>query len=130
MMVIDSSAILAILNDEPERRSFNEAIEQTDACLISVVSFVETSMVLEARKGYEGVRDFDLFVAQAGMELTDVDMEQARLAREAFCQFGKGRHAASLNFGDCFSYALAKATGLPLLFKGNDFSLTDLERVV
>ena len=130
MMVIDSSAVLAILNDEPERRAFNEAIEQTDTCLISVVSFVETSLVLEARKGYEGVRDFDLFVAQAGMELTEVDVEQARLARTAFRQFGKGRHVAGLNFGDCFSYALAKATGLPLLFKGDDFSLTDLERVV
>lgn len=130
MMVIDSSAILAILNDEPERLAFNEAIEQTDTCLISVVTFVETSMVLEACKGYEGVRDFDLFVAQAGMEITEVDVEQARLARDAFRQFGKGRHAASLNFGDCFSYALAKATGLPLLFKGGDFFLTDLERVV
>jgi len=76
-MVIDSSAILAILNDEPERRAFNEAIEQADTCFISAVSFVETSMVLEARTGYEGVRDFDLFVAQAGIQLADVDTEQA-----------------------------------------------------
>lgn len=129
-MVIDSSAVLAILNDEPERRAFNEAIEQTETCLISVVTFVETSMVLESRKGYEGVRDLDLFMAQARMELTEVDTEQAQLARTAFRQFGKGRHKANLNFGDCFSYALAKATGLPLLFKGDDFSLTDIERVL
>ena len=130
MMVVDSSAILAILNDEPERRAFNEAIEQADTCFISAVNFVGTSMVLEARKGYEGVRDFDLLVAQAGIQLTEVDAEQAQLARDAFRQFGKGRHAANLNFGDCFSYALAKATGLPLLFKGDDFPLTDLQRVL
>lgn len=129
MMVIDTSAVMAILNDEPERRSFNEAIEKAESCLMSAASFVEASIVLEARKGYEGVRDFDLFVARAGIKLAEVDAEQAETARMAFRKFGKGRHAASLNFGDCFSYALAKATGFPLLFKGNDFSQTDVERV-
>jgi ribonuclease VapC len=88
---------------------------------------VETSIVLEARKGYEGIRDFDLFIAQAGIKMSEVDAEQAEIARAAFRKFGKGRHAANLNFGDCFSYALAKANGLPLLFKGNDFSQTDVE---
>lgn len=128
MMVIDTSAVIAILNDEPERRSFNAAIEQAETCLISAASFVEVSMVLEARKGYEGVRDFDLFVSRAGIRLAEVDAEQAEIARAAFRQFGKGRHPANLNFGDCFSYALAKATGLPLLFKGNDFGQTDIEK--
>jgi len=130
MIVIDSSAVLAILNNEPERRKFNETIEQAEVCLISAASFVEASIVLEARKGYEGVRDFDLFVARAGIKLAEVDVEQAEIARTAFRQFGKGRHAANLNFGDCFSYALAKANDLPLLFKGNDFSQTDVERAV
>lgn len=129
MIVVDTSAILAILNDEPERRRFNEAIEQADACLISAVSHVEASVVLETRKGYEGVRDFDLFMAAAGIRLAEVDAEQAGIAREAFRTFGKRRHAANLNFGDCFSYALAKATGLPLLFKGDDFSKTDISQV-
>lgn len=130
MIVIDTSAVLAILNDEPERRSFNEAIEKAARCLISASSFVETSIVLEARKGYEGVRDFDLFVASAGIKVTDVDAEQAEIARTAFRKFGKGRHAANLNFGDCFSYALAKAYDAPLLFKGHDFSQTDVKRAV
>jgi ribonuclease VapC len=130
MIVIDTSAVLAILNDEPERRSFNEAIEKAARCLISASSFVETSIVLEARKGYEGVRDFDLFVASAGIKVTDVDAEQAEIARTAFRKFGKGRHAANLNFGDCFSYALAKAYDAPLLFKGQDFSQTDVKRAV
>ncbi len=130
MIVIDTSAVLAILNDEPERRSFNEAIEKAVRCLISASNFVETSIVLEARKGYEGVRDFDLFVASAGIKVTDVDAEQAEIARTAFRKFGKGRHAANLNFGDCFSYALAKAYDAPLLFKGHDFSHTDVTRAV
>ncbi len=130
MIVIDSSAVLAILHDEPERRKFNEAIEKAELCLISTASFVEASIVLEARKGYEGVRDFDLFIAHAGIKLAEVDVEQAEIARTAFRQFGKGRHAANLNFGDCFSYALAKSNDLPLLFKGNDFSQTDIEPAV
>lgn len=87
-------------------------------------------MVIEARNGYEGLRDFDLFVLKAGIEVAAVDTEQAKIARAAFRKFGKGRHAANLNFGDCFSYALAKALEAPLLFKGNDFSQTDIEAAV
>ena len=113
--------MLATLNDEPEGRSFNETIEKAEFCLISAASFVEVSMVLEARKGYEGVRDFNLFIARAGIKLSEVDAEQAEIARTVFRKFGKGRHAANLNFGDCFSYALAKANGVPLLFKGTTF---------
>jgi ribonuclease VapC len=126
MIVIDSSAIIAILNDEPERRVFNEAIEQADDCLISTASFVEASIVIDNQRGYDGLRDFDLFIVSAGIELVPVDADQAHIARQAYRQYGKGRHRAALNFGDCFSYALAKATGLPLLFMGNDFAETDL----
>ena len=129
-MVIDTSAVMAILQDEPERRSFNEAIEGAETCLMSAASFVEASIVIETRLGYDGLRDFDLFIAKASIELVPVDVEHARIARQAFRNFGKGRNTAGLNFGDCFSYALAKATGLPLLFKGNDFSKTDLEAVL
>ena len=125
-MVIDTSAILAILRDEPERRAFNEAIESADPRLMSAASFVEASVVIETRRGYEGLRDFDLFMARAGIELAPVDADQAHIARQAFREYGKGRHPAGLNFGDCFSYALARAAGLPLLFKGNDFSQTDI----
>ncbi len=125
-MVIDTSAILAILGDEPERRRFTEAIETADECLISTASFVEASLVLEIRRGYEGLRDLDLLLAKAGVEFVSVDIEQAQVARNAFRNFGKSRHPAKLNFGDCFSYALAIVTNSPLLFKGNDFSQTDV----
>jgi ribonuclease VapC len=129
-VILDSSALIAILRDEPERGAFNEAIAQAATRQMSVATFVETSIVIEASRGYEGLRDFDLFVAAAGIELAAVDAEQAQIAREAFRTYGKGRHAAGLNFGDCFSYALAKATGLPLLFKGDDFSRTDIEPAI
>ena len=125
-MVIDTSALLAILQDEPERRSFNEAIEAADARLMSVANFVEVSIVLEMRYGAEGVRDLDLFVERAGIQLISVDVEQARAARRAFSRFGKGRHTAGLNYGDCFAYALAIVLGEPLLYKGSDFAQTDV----
>jgi ribonuclease VapC len=125
-MVIDTSALLAILGDEPERRAFNEAIESADSRVMSAASFVEVSMVVEARYGAEGVRDLDLFVERAGIEVVDVTVEQAREARRAFSRFGKGRHRAGLNFGDCFSCALASTLGEPLLSKGDDFIHTDL----
>jgi len=126
-MVVDTSVLLAILQDEPERRRFNEALESADSSLMSVASFVETSIVIESRYGAEGLRDLDLLVERAGLELVPVDVEQARAARAAYSRFGKGRHPAALNFGDCFSYALARVLGEPLLFKGGDFSHTDLQ---
>src|ERR1700722_8290504 len=126
-MIIDTSAIIAILNDEPERRFFNEASEKSDVCLLSTAGFVEASIVMENNRGYEGLRDFDLWMATAGIELAPVDADQAQIARQAFRQYGKGGHPATLNFGDCFSYALAKATGFPLLFKGEDFTKTDIQ---
>ena len=125
-MVIDTSALLAVLFNEPERRAFTEAIEGADGRLLSAASFVETSMILESRYGAEGVRSLDRLLAAANIEIATVDLEQAHAAREAFRQFGKGRHPAGLNFGDCFSYALAKCRAEPLLFKGDDFAQTDI----
>ena len=125
-MVIDTSAVLAILQDEPERRTFNEAIEAADSRSLSVASFVEISIVIEARCGAEGIRHLDRFLDRAGVTVVGVDVEQGKLARQAFSRFGKGRHAAGLNFGDCFSYALAQTLGEPLLYKGEDFSRTDV----
>ena len=125
-MILDTSALFAILGDEPERRSFNEAIEAAENRRMSVATYVETSIVLEARHGAEGSRELDLFLERAAIELVPVDIEQARLARRAWNRFGKGRHPAALNFGDCFSYALAAALGEPLLFKGDDFAQTDI----
>jgi ribonuclease VapC len=125
-MVFDTSALLAILLDEPERRAFTEAIEAAEGRLLSAASFVETSMILESRHGAEGVRALDRLLAAASIEVVEVDLAQAAAAREAFRRFGKGRHPAGLNFGDCFSYALAKSRGEPLLFKGQDFARTDI----
>lgn len=125
-MVLDTSALLAILQDEPERRSFNEAIEAAESRSLSVASWVEASVVVEARFGAAGLRHLDRLVARAEIELVAVDREQAELAREAFSRFGKGRHRAGLNYGDCFSYALARVLGEPLLCKGDDFRHTDL----
>jgi len=125
-MVIDSSALAAILFGEPERRQFIEAIESADACLLSVANWVEISIVVEARHGAEGVRDLERFIDLASIELVPVDEEHGRVARDAWVRFGKGRHRAALNFGDCFAYALAKAAGHVLLFKGEDFTHTDL----
>lgn len=128
-MVIDTSALVAILRDEPERSAFNQAIAAADTCMLSVASFLEASIVIESRQGPDGVRDLDLLIAKAGIELAAVDEDQAYIARTAFRTYGKGRHPAGLNFGDCFAYALAKTTGESLLFKGSDFPLTDIARV-
>ena len=126
-MVIDTSALVAILQNEPERRTFNKLIEAAETCVISTANFVEVSIVVEARYGADGIRDLDLFLSKAGINQMSVDEEQAHLARIAFRRYGKGRHPAGLNFGDCFAYALAKSLGEPLLFKGEDFSGTDME---
>ena len=125
-MVIDTSALVAILQDEPERRAFNEAIEESGHCVISVATFVEVSIVIEARYGAAGVRELDHFLERAGIEMVEVTLDQGQIARRAFARFGKGRHRAGLNFGDCFAYALASIRGERLLFKGTDFGATDL----
>ena len=125
-MVIDTSAVLAILQREPELRRFVEAIEAADSTRMSVASFVESSIVIESRYGAEGLRDLDRFISRARIELIPVDTEQGQLARSAFSRFGKGRHRAGLNYGDCFSYAAALNLGEPLMCKGDDFIHTDV----
>ena len=127
-MVIDTSAIVAILQNEPEQDAFIEAIESANICLVSAASFFEASIVILTRYGMDGILDLDLFMAKAGIEISSVDSDQANIARRAFRDFGRGRHPAELNFGDCFSYALAKSLDLPLLFKGSDFSKTDIRQ--
>lgn len=126
-MIIDTSAMIAILYKEPEAEAFAHIIHDADASRISVASYVELSMVVENQLGADGMRQAETFVRRAGIIIEPVTLEQGELARQAFLDFGKGRHTAGLNFGDCFSYALAKATGEPLLFKGHDFGRTDIK---
>lgn len=127
-MVLDTSALLAVLQDEPEREALIAAIEAAPRRLMSVASYVEAAIVLEARFGPDAVRDLDLFVAKAAIELVSVDAEQGMVARDAYRRFGKGRHPAGLNFGDCFAYALAWTLDEPLLYKGADFAACDIDR--
>jgi ribonuclease VapC len=129
-MVIDTSAIIAILLQEPEALVFADAIAKSQTRLISTATVLEATMVLESRLGELGRRELDLFLYATKAEIIAFDAEQLVLARQAFRRFGKGKHPAGLNFGDCFSYALAKATGNPLLFKGVDFAQTDVEGVI
>ncbi len=129
-MVLDTSAILAILLNEPERRHFNELIEADGIRLISAATFLEAALVIESRQGPAAGRELDLLMHRAQISVVPVDGEQAEIARVAWRKYGKGRHAAGLNFGDCFSYALARASGEPLLAKGGDFTKTDLKLCV
>ena len=126
-MVIDTSALLAIFLAEPERKAFLDSIFQAETRMISAASVLETGIVLEARRGESAGREFDLFLVRTNLQIVSVDSEQIEIARSAWRKYGKGRHPAGLNFGDCFAYALAKFTGEPLLAKGNDFSVTDIE---
>ena len=125
-MILDTSALAAILFGEPEAALFTQLIHAADRCLISAGNFLELSIVLEVQIGPNAGRQCDVFFSRAGIIIEPFTVEQAHLARQAFLDFGKGRHAAGLNFGDCFSYALAKITGEPLLFKGQDFKKTDI----
>ena len=127
-MVIDTSALLAILFLEPEAERFARAIAGAARRLISAGTLLETGIVLQARHGDEGARDLDLLVLKLGIEVAPVTERQVALARRAYRQYGKGqRHPAGLNFGDCFAYALARDAGEPLLFKGEDFARTDVD---
>ncbi len=125
-MILDTSAIIAILYREPEAATFAQQIHDADTCRISVASYVELSLVIENQLGPDGMRQAEAFFRRAGVVIEPVTLDQGELARQAFLDFGKGRHKAGLNFGDCFSYALAKARGEPLLFKGDDFAATDV----
>ena len=130
MIVIDSSALVAILNDEPERRQFIDAIVDHGDPSISASTYLETAMVLELRFGARVARELDALISDVGISIVPFDQAQATVARDAFRRFGKGLHKAGLNFGDCFSYALAKALDAPLLFKGNDFARTDIKPAI
>ena len=126
-MIVDSSAVVAILRDEPEREEFTRALDKAESCRISAVNFVEAAMVTDGSRDPILSRKFDELIRQAKITIEPVTALQARIAREAYRDFGKGSgHPARLNFGDCFAYALAKVAGEPLLYKGGDFGLTDL----
>ena len=126
-MVIDSSAVVAILGDEPERSDFTRKIEADPVRLMSAGTLLETAIVVESRYGTEGGRDLDLLLQAAEIEIVPATQDHVALARRAYRRFGKGKASAGLNFGDCFAYALAKASGEALLCKGKDFARTDLQ---
>jgi len=125
-VILDTSALAAILFGEPEAARFVQSIHDAERCRISAANFVELAMVIEGQVGPDASRQCDTFFRRAQIAIEPVSVEHAHLARQAFLDFGKGRHPAGLNFGDCFAYALAKASGEPLLFKGADFSQTDI----
>ena len=125
-MVIDPSAIAAILLNEQEAEIFEDKIAVDPVRKLSAAGLVEIAMVIEGRLGDLGGALLDLWLHKAGIDIVPVDAAQAQAARRAWRRYGKGRHPAGLNFGDCFSYALAKTSGEPLLFKGDDFALTDV----
>lgn len=129
-MIIDTSAVIAILNDEPEAVAFAEAIEQAGERRISAVNFVEAAAVVDKERDPIANRRFDELLREADVVVESVSENQARIARAAYRDFGRGSgHPAKLNLGDCFAYALAKAKREPLLFKGDDFAKTDVRRV-
>ena len=126
-IAVDTSIIIAILRAEPEERRFTDAVIDADAACMSAVSLQESSMVLAGQRGLAAVwQPLDELIRQLALEIVPHDRQLATIAREAFLRFGKGRHPAALNCGDCASYALAKARGVPLLFKGRDFAQTDI----
>lgn len=129
-MVIDTSAIVAIAQNEPEAPTFEQRIADDPVRFISAATLLEAAMVLETRFGEPGGAELDLWLAKANVEIVAVEAEHADQARRAWRRYGKGGHPAGLNYGDCFSYALAKLTNEPLLFKGNDFAQTDIRAVV
>lgn len=129
-MVLDTSAIAAILFAEDEAERFTEAIVDDPLRLISAGTALECSLVIESKLGEAGGRELDLLLLRSGIEIIPFNAEQLIAARHAFRKFGKGQHAAGLNYGDCFSYALSMTSGEPLLFKGGDFAMTDIRAVL
>ncbi|MFM7346692.1 MAG: type II toxin-antitoxin system VapC family toxin [Tagaea sp.] len=129
MIVVDSSALVAILFAEDDAGRYVEALERAPSAAISAASILETSIVVTRRVGPAGAAELDELIARFGIEIVPFDAAQAALARDAFLRYGKGRHAAKLNFGDCMAYALAKTLDVPLLHKGADFAATDLRTV-
>ena len=125
-MVVDSSAVLAILLNEPERDEFVDALSAAAVRLMSSVNVLEAAVVVSSRKGPHGGRELDLLLHRAEIDVTPFTTDHLRLARDAYERYGKGRHPAGLNLGDCCAYALARYSREPLLFKGNDFPRTDV----
>lgn len=125
-MIIDTSAVLAILFAEEDAERYADAIAAARERLISAANYLEAGVVVDHQIGAAAGRQLDALISRAGITVVAVTREHANIARQAYLDFGEGNHAAGLNFGDCFAYALSKTTGLPLLFKGNDFSKTDL----
>jgi ribonuclease VapC len=126
-VILDSSAVVAILRAEPGAPAMVGAMTRTGACAVSAVSYFESAIVIDGGRDPIASRRFDDFFRESGIVVESVTDWQAEIARQAFRDFGKGRHKAGLNFGDCFAYALAKEKGEPLLFKGDDFCHTDVE---
>ena len=125
-MIVDTSAVLAILFAEDDAARYADAIAQADTRQISAANYLEAGIVVDNQISAAAGRQLDTLISRAEIRVEAVTREHADIARQAYLDFGKGNHAARLNFGDCFAYALSKATGLPLLFKGNDFTKTDL----
>ena len=126
-LVLDSSSVIAILQKEPDADVLVDTLERYDDRRMASATLLETCMVMFARYGDAGEREVDTFIHRTGTHIVPVTAEHVDVARAAYRRFGKGRHPASLNYGDCFSYALAKSLGEPLLFKGADFVLTDVD---
>ena len=127
MIVVDTSALIAMLLDEPERRRFADVIKQAPQAIVSSATIIEARMVAYGRGGASRVTVLDGIIASLGLQIVPLEIDVIELAHSAFVTYGKGNgHPAALNFGDLFSYALAKSRGLPLLFKGDDFALTDV----
>jgi ribonuclease VapC len=125
-MIIDTSALVAILDQEPDAEPIARALILTPERILSAATLLEIGIVMQARRGDDGARDLDLLLAKLRVEIAPFTARQAEIARKAFRRYGRGRHDAKLNFGDCFAYALAKDRSAPLLFKGDDFSRTDV----
>jgi ribonuclease VapC len=125
-MIIDSSAILAVLLQEPDQDQFLAAIENAEVCRLSAATLVEIHIVIESQTGDAGINRLRDFLGRADVQIESLTAEHAHIAGQAWSSYGKGRHPAALNFGDCFSYALAKYLDEPLLFKGGDFAKTDI----
>ena len=125
-MIIDTSALVSILDQEAEAERLVRAIAADSERMLSAANLVETGIVMQVRRGDEAARDLDLLLAKLKIDIIPVSGKQANLARKSFQHYGRGRHPAKLNFGDCFAYALAKDSSAPLLFKGSDFSQTDI----
>ena len=125
-MIIDPSALVAVFDQELEAERIVRTLASAPERILSAANLVEVGIVMQARRGDDGARDLDLLLAKLRVDIAVVTANQADIARKAFRRYGRGRHAANLNFGDCFAYALAKDTSAPLLFKGNDFQQTDV----